>query len=83
MLLLLLLFGGVVQGVEIDNGIIGQPDVICRDNGVTMLVNTRRPFTGHIYVKVSTQINARQSFVTFFASLITYLFYIQAVHKLF
>ena len=41
------------SATAIDNNIIGQPEVICRDDSLRILVNTRRPFNGHIYVKVS------------------------------
>ncbi|ETN74246.1 hypothetical protein NECAME_04111 [Necator americanus] len=37
--------------VEIDNGVIGEPEVQCGSDSISLLFNSRNPFTGKVFVK--------------------------------
>uniref|UniRef100_A0A914WHE1 ZP domain-containing protein n=1 Tax=Plectus sambesii TaxID=2011161 RepID=A0A914WHE1_9BILA len=53
--LLLVVIGAIlpaiVESIAINNHILGQPEVVCLEEGVRVLINVERPFHGHVYVK--------------------------------
>lgn len=42
---------GLIHGVAIDNGLVGDPQVECQDTMVSLTFTTEKPFTGRVYVK--------------------------------
>ncbi|CAJ0606677.1 unnamed protein product [Cylicocyclus nassatus] len=42
---------GAHMAVEIDNGVIGEPEVQCGSDSISLLFNSRNPFTGKVFVK--------------------------------
>ena len=43
--------GAPAGAVEIDNGVVGLPQVNCEEDKVSLIFNTERPFGGRIFVK--------------------------------
>ncbi|KAL6735191.1 hypothetical protein Aduo_005655 [Ancylostoma duodenale] len=42
---------GAGHTVEIDNGVVGEPEVQCGSDSISLLFNSRNPFTGKVFVK--------------------------------
>lgn len=41
----------LVDGIPVDNGVEGEPEIECGPTSITINFNTRNPFEGHVYVK--------------------------------
>ena len=41
----------LVQSIPVDNGVVGEPEIECGSDQLSMTVNTRNDFEGHVYVK--------------------------------
>ena len=48
---LLALLAAVAHGIPIDNGVEGDPEIVCGSASIGIKASTRNPFSGHVYVK--------------------------------
>jgi len=49
--LLLAAFIQTSRAIPVDNGVEGEPEIECGPTSITINLNTRNPFEGHVYVK--------------------------------